>query len=333
MRKLGKTNIYVNEIGCGGIPFQRVSQNTVNEMIDKMIELNINFIDTARGYTNSEQLIGEAIKNKRDKFYLATKSMARSYEKMWDDIKISLNNLQTSYIDLYQLHNVSPNENIDGALKALNEAKEQGLINHIGITMHSIEKLEEVINDNYYNSIETIQFPYNIVEIKAEQLFKQAYEKNLGIIVMKPLAGGAINNGTLALKFILNNPYISVVIPGMESVKQVIENGNVKKGEYTSKEQHEINEIKHLLDNDFCRRCGYCMPCPQGINIPFAFLCEGYYTRYGLKEWGKSRYDAMSIKPSKCIKCGLCETKCPYNLKIRDKIQKVIKIMEEDNEK
>lgn len=329
MRKLGKTEILVNEIGCGGIPFQRVSQEVVNEMILTMIKCGINFIDTARGYTNSEILIGNAIKNKRHHFILATKSMARTYEEMKRDIEISLKNLQTTYIDIYQLHNVGINENIDGALQALEEAKKEGKIKYIGITSHSIERIKQAVEENIFS---TIQFPYNIVERQAEEVFAKAYKNNIGIIVMKPLAGGAINNGNLALKFILNNPNISVIIPGMESVDQIVLNSNVKPGKYTKEEEKEIKEIINNLGNDFCRRCGYCMPCPQGINIPFTFLCEGYYTRYGLQEWGKTRYNSMKVLPSKCIKCGLCETRCPYNLKIREKLEKVVKIMEDKNE-
>lgn len=329
MRKLGKTNILVNEIGCGGIPFQRVSQEVVNDMILTMIKQNINFIDTARGYTNSEVLIGNALQGKREKFIIATKSMARTYEEMKKDIEISLKNLQTDYIDIYQLHNVGINENIDGALQALEEAKKQDKIGHIGITSHSLERLEQAVNENIFS---TIQFPYNIVERQAEEIFSKTYKNNIGVIVMKPLAGGAINDGKLALKFILNNPDISVIIPGMESVSQVIENSNIKPGEYTEKEKKEIEEIISVLGNDFCRRCGYCMPCPQGINIPFTFLCEGYYTRYGLQEWGRARYNSMKVLPSDCIQCGLCETRCPYNLKIREKLKKVVKIMEDTNE-
>ena len=150
---------------------------------------------------------------------------------------------------------------------------------------------------------------------------------------MKPLAGGAITDPELALKYILNNEDISVIIPGMESVEQIISNNSVKPCDFTVEEEKKIAEIRKELNNDFCRRCGYCMPCPKGINIPFTFLCEGYYLRYNLQQWALERYNSMKVKPSACIKCGLCESKCPYNLKIRIKLQGVAKIMEEKNEK
>lgn len=325
MRKLGKTNIYVNEIGCGGIPIQRISKRETKELVIEMEKNGINFIDTARGYTISEELFGEALEGKREKFIVATKSMSRTYEAMKKDIEISLNNLKTNYIDLYQLHNVSKGEDISGALKALNEEKEKGRVLHIGVTSHSLQYLEEAIDLDIF---ETIQFPYNIVETQAEDLFKKANQKNIGIIVMKPLAGGAIEKATPALKYILNNENISVIIPGMESVEQVRENAGVQAGAYTEEEAKYIEEIKKELSNDFCRRCGYCMPCTMGINIPFSFLCEGYFTRYNLKEWAVSRYNAMKVKPSECIECGECEKKCPYNLHIIEKLKKVVETME-----
>lgn len=325
MKILGKTLMKVSKIGCGGIPIQRVSQSVVNDIIEEMEKLEMNFIDTARGYTNSEVLFGVALKNRRSRFIIATKSMSRDYEAMKNDINCSLKNLQTDYIDLYQLHNVSVGEDVSGALRALNEAKKEGKIKHVGITTHSLDVLKQVIAEGKY---ETIQFPYNIVETQAEEIFKEAKRKNIGVIIMKPLAGGAIVNAKLALKYVLNNENVDVVIPGMESITQVKENQSVINEVITEVEKKEIESIKKELSNDFCRRCGYCMPCTIGINIPFTFLCEGYYTRYNLKDWALSRYSSMGVSPSKCIKCGVCEERCPYSLKIIDKLSGVAKIME-----
>lgn len=329
MRILGKTNLKVNEIGCGGIPIQRVSQEVVNDMINEMIKQNINFIDTARGYSISEELLGNALVGKRDKFILATKSMSRTYEGMKKDIEISLNNLKTNYIDLYQLHNIQMKDNIDGALLALEEAKKENKIGHIGVTTHSLEVLEREVE---LNRFETIQFPYNIVENQGEELFKKAYEKNIGIIVMKPLAGGAIDKPQLALKYVLNNKNVSVIIPGMDSVEKVIENDSICNLEYSGQDLIDIEKIKKELNDNFCRRCGYCQPCPIGINIPLTFLCEGYYKRYGLMEWAKSRYDSMVVKPSECVGCGKCESKCPYKIKIREKLKNIAQLMEGTHE-
>lgn len=324
--KLGKTNLLINRIGFGGIPIQRVTQEDVNNIIDVLIDKKINFIDTARGYTVSEEYLGNALFGKRDKFVLCTKSMARTYEGMKKDIEISLNNLKTDYIDIYQLHNVKTKEEYDlvmgpdGAYKALLEAKTSGRIGYIGITSHSADFLETIIDKCPFA---TIQFPFNIIETKAEKILKKATRQNIGVIAMKPMAGGALENKKLAIKFLLNQDFISVMIPGMASTEEVLENASVIKEELTSSEKREIENIRKELGNDFCRRCGYCLPCTKGIDIPSCFMFEGYYNRYGLKEWASSRYSAMKHHASECVECGNCLKKCPYKLDIINKLKKV----------
>ncbi|MGL6105168.1 aldo/keto reductase [Romboutsia sp.] len=326
MRLLGKTEMKVNRVGFGGIPIQRITQEDTNMVIDQLEKSGVNFIDTARGYTISEEYIGNALKGRRNEFFIATKSMSRDYEGMKKDIEISLKNLNTDYIDLYQLHNVKVEEYNkvleDGmAYKALLEAQQEGKIKYIGITSHSLDTIEKAVEDDKFV---TIQFPYNIVENQADEVFKKASGKGIGIIVMKPLAGGAIDDATLAIKYILSKNYIDVVIPGMESVEQVKENTEVIKNlELTKEDEMKIDKIKETLGKRFCRRCEYCLPCPLGINIPVNFLLEGYYTRYNLKEWSKERYAALDVKAKDCVECGLCEKKCPYELPIRDMLKQV----------
>lgn len=329
MRRLGKTNLMVSEIGFGGIPIQRVSTKDVREIINELISSGVNLIDTARGYTVSEEYLGEALafhKGSREKIYLCTKSMSRTYTEMKRDIQISLKNLQTDYIDLYQFHNVKSKAEYDaimnnGAFLALQEAQDAGIVRHIGLTSHSKDFLLSII-DNY--PFETIQFPYNIIETEAEELFQKARAHDIGVIVMKPLAGGAIDDPQLALKFILNNPNISVAIPGMASVDEVRVNINVKAGDLSLEEMKKIADLRAGLGNDFCRRCGYCLPCTEGIDIPNCFMFEGYYNRYNLQSWAKGRYDSLIKHASDCIQCGKCEKRCPYNLKIINKLTKVV---------
>lgn len=330
MRKLGSTNIELNRVGFGGIPIQRITQEDTNLVINELINQGINFIDSARGYTISEEYIGNAIEGKRDKFILATKSMSRSYDDMIRDVNISLNNFKTEYIDLYQLHNLKPDEydgifDDDMAYEALLKCKEEGKIKHIGITSHSIDTIKKAVNSGKFD---TIQFPYNIVEDQADEIFKEANKNGIGVIVMKPLAGGAIDNAKLAIKYILSKDYIDVVIPGMDSVNQVIENTSVLNNlNITDEENLEIKDIIEKLGNRFCRRCEYCMPCPVGINIPMNFLLEGYYSRYNLKEWSKDRYKSLDVNASNCIECGKCESKCPYELHIREMLKDVSNIL------
>lgn len=332
-RFLGKTELEVSVIGFGGIPIQRLDKDKAVDLIKELNNQGINFIDTARGYTISEELIGYGLeKVGRDKFILATKSMVRDYEGMKKEIETSLKSLRTECIDLYQLHNVRTEEEYrkvigeDGALKALREAKTEGKIRHIGITSHDLNTLDKAIESGYF---ETIQFPYNPVERQAEELFEKANKLGIGVIVMKPLAGGAIINAELSLRFILENSNVSAAIPGMDSIEQIEKNSRVG-NEYkllSDTERDIILAEAKELGTEFCRRCGYCAPCPQGIDIPVQFLMEGYYSRYNLKDWAKERYSVVSNKASDCIECGKCETRCPYDLPIRRMLKKVANIL------
>ncbi|MDK2586506.1 aldo/keto reductase [Romboutsia sedimentorum] len=326
MRLLGKTNMNIKRVGFGGIPIQRITQDDTFKVIDELEKQGINFIDTARGYTVSEEYIGNALKGKRDKFFIATKSMSRDYEGMKNDIQISLSNLKTDCIDLYQIHNLKSEEydtifDDNKAYRALLEAKNSGKIKHIGITSHSLETMQKAVEDDKFA---TIQFPYNIVEDQADEVFRKANERGIGVIVMKPLAGGALDDATLAIKYILSKDYIDVAIPGMDSIEQVNQNVSVLEDlQLTKSDNDKIQQIRNSLGKRFCRRCEYCLPCPVGVNIPTNFLLEGYYTRYNLKEWAVERYEAISGKANECINCGLCETKCPYELPIRDMLKDV----------
>lgn len=322
---LGKTGLKISRMGFGGIPIQRVDASVTKELVKAMAEKGINYIDTARGYTVSEAYLGEALEGLRDKFVLATKSMSRTKEAMAKDIDISLGNLRTDHIDLYQVHN--PNmEQLEqviaagGALEALQEAKAAGKIGHIGVTAHSLEVFEKALELDW---VETIMFPYNIVETQAVELIKKCTEKNIGFITMKPLAGGAIEDATLAIRFICANPDVTVVIPGMFDLKEIDQNLEAceDKTPLSEAELAKMEEIRSQLGNNFCRRCNYCAPCTVGISIPNVFLFQGYLDRYGLGDWAKDRYGAMPVKASACIGCGACEKRCPYNLPIREMLK------------
>lgn len=328
---LGKTGLSISRLGFGGIPIQKIDKEGTKELIKVLIDEGVNFIDTARGYTVSEEYLGFALDGVRDKFILATKSMARTKEGMAKDIDISLSNLGTDYIDLYQVHNPNKKDldtviSSGGALEALLEAKECGKIGHIGITLHSLELFEYALNLDW---VETIMFPYNIVETQGESLIKECAKKNIGFICMKPLAGGAIEDSDIALRFIISNPYVTVVIPGMAEEKEITQNAKSVSNvaPLDDREKEKIKEITELLGTNFCRRCNYCAPCTVGINIPAVFLFEGYYSRYDLKEWATNRYGQLSSVASDCIECGECESRCPYNLPIRAMLKNVASVM------
>ena len=320
-RILGKTGLKISRMGFGGIPIQKIDAKGTRELMIKLRDAGVNYIDTARGYTVSESYLGEALEGIRQDFILATKSMARDKESMEKDIETSLTNLRTDYIDLYQVHN--PNmaqlEQViapGGALEALLEAKAAGKIGHIGITIHLRDVFEKALEMPW---VETIMFPYNIVETQGEKLIARCKDKNIGFIDMKPLAGGAIEDARLALRFVCANENVTVTIPGMAELKEVDENiaACADTTPMTGEEKAAITQIRSDLGTNFCRRCNYCQPCAAGINISGVFLFEGYLSRYGLADWAKDRYAALPVKASACIGCGACEDRCPYGLPIR----------------
>ena len=329
----GKTGLNVSVVGLGGIPVQRTNQAEAHEIVKECMKQGINYLDTARGYTVSESFFGEALKDCRDQWIIATKSMSRDYEHMKADIETSLKNLQTDYIDLYQIHNIKTDEEFalcfgeNGAYKALEEAKREGKIGHIGATAHGLEAFERLIRE-YEDKIETMMFPYNIVENQADALMKECTEKNIGFVAMKPIAGGNIDDTVLALRYIVNNPDCTIVIPGMGSAEEVSQNACEEVFLPLSEEDKDAcAKIVKELGSQFCRRCGYCAPCPQGINIPSNFLFANYLRKYGLADWAKDRYSSMPKNATDCVKCGLCETRCPYDLPIRSMLEQVAKDM------
>lgn len=325
-RVLGKTGLKVSRMGFGGIPIQRIDEEGTRTLMHQLMEAGVNYIDTARGYTVSEKYLGYALEGIRDRFILATKSMSRTKEAMEADIEISLRNLRTDYIDLYQVHNPSMEQldlvmAKDGALEALMEAKAAGKIGHIGLTAHSTAVFERALELDW---VETIMFPYNIVESQGEELIRKCTEKNIGFIDMKPLAGGAIEDAALALRYICANQDVTVVIPGMAESSELEQ--NIKACEDTSpiteEEKQGFSEVREQLGTNFCRRCNYCAPCTMGINIPSVFLFAGYLERYDLEEWARDRYGSLSVKASDCVGCGECEPRCPYHLPIREMMKK-----------
>ena len=320
-RILGKTGLNISRMGFGGIPIQRIDAEGTKALMLRLKEAGVNYIDTARAYTVSEAYLGYALEGIREHFILATKSVSRTAEGMAADIETSLKNLRTDFIELYQIHNPSMQQFEQviapgGALEALQAAKAAGKIGHIGITAHSLEVFAAALECDW---VETIMFPYNIVETQGEKLIRKCREKNIGFIAMKPLAGGAIEDARLAMRFLAADPHVTVAIPGMAEPKELDENlaAFSDSSPLTPEELAGCNAVRSQLGTQFCRRCNYCAPCSQGIAIPSVFLFQGYLDRYGLGDWAKERYAALPKKASDCIGCGACEARCPYDLPIR----------------
>lgn len=318
-RKLGATGLTISEIGFGGIPIQKAGFEESRKIIEAAQECGINFFDSARAYTDSEQKTGLGLD---ERSIVSSRSNVRTKEGMLKEIETSLKNFGREKIELYSLHNVGTPEDYfsriskDGALEGLKEAKKDGLIGHIGITSHNPDILLKALKDNFFGAI---MLPFNAREVNTEAI-DFANEQGVGVLVMKPLGGGAIQNAELALRSILEQKVSSVLV-GMESAEQVAQNCSIKFEPLSAREKQKLKEEVEKLGNRFCRRCGYCLPCPNGIDIPLIFILDGYYTRYGLKEFALSRYRPLKKHAGDCTECGTCEARCPYKLQIREMLR------------
>jgi predicted aldo/keto reductase-like oxidoreductase len=317
---LGKTDLNVNPIGFGGIPIQRLSLEESDKVVGKALDMGINFFDTSRVYTDSEEKLGRIFSNyPRDGIIIASKTFSRDARNAAADLETGLKLMKTDYIDLYQCHNISTEDQINqilapgGALEALKKAQQDGKIRYIGITGHKPPVLAEALK---VFDFDTLQIPMNYIETSAlSELVPFAREKDMGIIAMKPVAGGAFKNVPLALRFSLIHG-ADVVIPGMDSVQQVVENistlANLKP--LNKKELAVLEKEKAGLDENFCRRCEYCMPCPEGLPISFLHVLRAYYFRYNLQDWAMSRVKDLPKSYKDCTGCRQCVEKCPYAL-------------------
>ena len=313
---LGRTGIEVNRNGFGALPVQRISNEEAVKLLRKAYDNGINFFDSARSYTDSEYKIGLALKDVREKIIIATKTPATTTEGFWHDLENSLIMLKTDYIDIYQFHNPSfcpkPNDGT-GLYEAMLEAKNQGKIHFIGITNHRLPVAMEAAASGLYD---TLQFPFSyLADKKEEDLVNLCKEKNIGYICMKALSGGLITRSDAAYAY-LSQFDNTLPIWGVQRENELdefisyIENTPVMTAEI--KEFIE-NERKELV-GEFCRGCGYCMPCPVGIEINncarMSLLLRRSPTDGHLSEEGKAKMK----KIEDCIDCGNCKAHCPYGL-------------------
>ena len=331
MVTLGKTRITVNKNGFGALPIQRISTDDAVALARRAYEAGITFFDTARFYTDSEEKLGEAFDGMREKVCIATKTAAQNAEGFWKDLEVSLHNLRTDYIDIYQFHNPSfcpkPGDGT-GLYEAMLEAKAQGKIRHIGITNHRLAVANEAIDSGLY---ETLQFPFCYLATEKDlELVKKCKEADMGFIAMKALSGGLINNSAAAYAF--EAQYDNVLpIWGVQRKSELeefisyIDNPPVMNDEIKALIEHDRKE----LSGEFCRGCGYCMPCPKGINIPGCFAA--YNASYA-HSWftGLSQYfTASAVRTSEpklvsnCVKCGKCARHCPQHIDIPERLDDV----------
>ena len=326
--RLGKTGLMVNKIGFGGIPIQRLTEAEAVNVVSRCLDLGVNFIDTANGYSTSEERIGKAVKGRRHDVYIATKTGARTKEGIKENLELSLKRLDTDYIDLYQFHGVNDMPTIDkildpedGLYRVFESARQAGKIRHIGITSHQIDAAKAEVKTGKF---ETIMFPFNFITCEpADELLPLCQEHDVGFIDMKPMGGGLLENAAVAFKYLFQFPEI-VLIPGIEDIREIEEIMALYEGphEITAAERAEMQRLTEELGTRFCRRCEYCQPCQQEIPIPLLMSFPTFVKRLPPDWYLKSPFIPGAMeKAATCVECGECEARCPYNLPIRAMIK------------
>lgn len=324
---LGKTGITVNKNGFGALPIQRISTEDAVKLARKAYDAGITFFDTARFYTDSEEKLGEAFEGMREKVYIATKTAAANADEFWEQLGISLHNLRTDYIDIYQFHNPSfcpkPGDGT-GLYEAMLEAKAQGKIRHIGITNHRLKVAQEAIESGLY---ETLQFPFCYLATEEDKkLVEMCKEADMGFIAMKALSGGLITNSAAAYAF--EAQYDNVLpIWGVQRMSELEEflSYIVCPPKMTEKIQALIEKDRKELMGDFCRGCGYCMPCPAGIEINNCARMSLMIRRAPSAAQLTPEMQKKMMKIEDCLHCGSCMKKCPYHLNTPELLQKNLK--------
>lgn len=321
---LGKTGITVNRNGFGALPVQRVSKEESTRILRKAYEHGIRFFDTARAYSDSEEKIGLALSDVREQIIIASKTMATTPEGFWQDLQTSLSLLKTDYLDIYQFHNPAfcpkPGDG-SGLYEAMQEAVAQGKVRHIGITNHRLAVAQEAIDSGLY---ETLQFPFSyLASEKEEALVRACAEKNIGFICMKALSGGLITRSDAAYAYLAQFEN-TLPIWGIQRERELDEFLS-----YQASEPQLTEEIRALIEKDraelagdFCRGCGYCMPCPAGIEINTCARMSLLLRRSPAAGWLTERGRAMMAKIKDCLHCGQCQSKCPYGLNTPELLRK-----------
>jgi aryl-alcohol dehydrogenase-like predicted oxidoreductase len=324
MVTLGSTGITVNKNGFGALPVQRVSQDEAVKLLRKAYDAGITFFDTARWYTDSEVKVGEAFDGMRDKVFIATKTGSTTPEDFWKDLETSLTNLRTDHIDIYQFHNPSwcpkPGDGT-GMYEAMLEAKAQGKIRHIGITNHRLAVAHEAIDSGLY---ETLQFPFCYISGEQElELVEKCKKANMGFIAMKALSGGLITNSAAAYAF---EAQFDNVLPiwGVQREKELDEFISYIDNPPTMTEEIRtlIAKDREELCGEFCRGCGYCMPCPVGIEINNCARMSLLLRRSPSASHLSPEGQAKMKKIEDCLHCNKCKSHCPYGLDTPALLQK-----------
>lgn len=324
---LGRTGLGVSRVGFGCIPIMRLEKKEAVALLHYAYEHGVTLFDTANAYADSEEKVGEAFHGMRDKVVIATKTAKRDAAGAMEHLELSLRKLRTDYIDVYQLHQVSKESEWEeitrpnGVMEAILKAQDEGKVRHIGFTSHNLNVAIKIAKTGQFA---TVQFPFNFIESDPEkELFPLAREIGMGILAMKPFGGGALDDGKLALKFILQSKGV-VPLPGFDAtwqVDQAILTLQENPGEITGEELAAMERYREELGKEFCRRCEYCQPCPQGVEITSAMQYELVSRKMPLETLLSFSGPAMETVQN-CIECGTCIEHCPYSLSIPQVIKR-----------
>lgn len=332
--ELGRTGLVVSEVGFGGIPIQRVSDDDAVRIIRRCLDLGVNFLDTAHGYGTSEERIGRAIAGRRDGLVLASKGPARDGATFREQMELSFQRLGVEHIDLYQFHNISTDEQLaqvlapGGAMEVAQEARAAGRIGHVGFSSHSLELALKAVPTGLF---ETLMFPFNfITDEPAEKLIPLCRQHQVGFIVMKPMAGGILENARVAFKYLRQFPD-TAAIPGIERAEEIEEIVAIMQGpaELTADERAEMDRLRQELGKRFCHRCGYCQPCPQNIDITTIMNLKSFIKRLPPERLYAGRWGEVVTQAKQCADCGECEGRCPYQLPIREIMRENVALFEQ----
>ena len=313
---LGSTGICVNKNGFGALPIQRISKDAAVSLVRRAYDGGMRFFDTARFYTDSEEKLGEAFEGIRGQVFLATKTTALTEKEFWKDLETSLGNLNTEYVDLYQFHNPPfcprPGDG-SGLYEAMRKAKEQGKVRHIGITNHRLQVAHEAIDSGLY---ETLQFPFCYLSTEHElELVEKCRAANMGFLAMKGLSGGLLTNSAAAYAYMSQFEHV-LPIWGIQRENELDEFLSYIKNppEMTEEMRAVIEKDKEELGSDFCRACGYCMPCPVGIEINTCARMSQLIRRSPSHLQLTPEVQEKMKKVEECRHCGACKKKCPFGL-------------------
>ncbi len=321
---LGKTGLSVSKNGFGALPIQRISMKEAVYLLQKAFYNGVNYFDTARYYTDSEEKMGQAFAHIRDRIIISTKTGAVTVDGFWKDLETSLSLLQTDYIDIYQFHNPAfcprPGDE-SGIYDAALEAKKQGKIRHIGITNHRLNIAKEAITSGLY---ETLQFPFCYLATDADlEIVRMCKEADMGFIAMKGLSGGLITDSALAYAYLAQYDHVAPIW-GIQKESELDEFLSYQDcpPELTVERLTKIEQEKQQLSGDFCRSCGYCMPCPAGIEICNCARMSLLLRRAPLSVYLSEEWKEKMKKIENCLHCNQCMSKCPYGLNTPELLQK-----------